>query len=108
MRADPHGRAMQVDPIKPKLKPPGTKRLKLKYDIMHSSFALGFNLRRYTMDIRAMYTAVNDSLSPAEILTLRVCSVLGEITPAGRHTPHSLSNKHRYTSHERTPGRCVR
>jgi len=28
-----------------------------------------------------MYTAVNDSLSAAEILTLRVCSVLGEITP---------------------------
>jgi len=46
-----------------------------------SSFASGFNLRHYTMEIRAMYTATNDSLSPAEILTLRVCSVLGEITP---------------------------
>lgn len=32
-------------------------------------------------DVRAMYTAMNDSLSPSEILTLRVCSVLGEITP---------------------------
>ena len=27
-----HGSAVQVDPIKPTLKPPGTKRLKLKYD----------------------------------------------------------------------------
>ena len=26
------GKAVQVDPTKPMLKPPGTKRLKLKYD----------------------------------------------------------------------------
>jgi hypothetical protein len=38
-------------------------------------------LYRYATDVRAMYTAVNDSLSPSEILTLRVCAVLGEITP---------------------------
>jgi hypothetical protein len=25
-----HGKAVQVDPVKPKLKPPGTKRLKLQ------------------------------------------------------------------------------
>jgi len=34
--------------MKPKLKPPGTKRLKLKYDELHSSFAFKFNLRRYS------------------------------------------------------------
>jgi hypothetical protein len=28
----PLGRAVQVDPIRPRLKAPGTKRLKLKYD----------------------------------------------------------------------------
>ena len=39
---------MQFDPIKPTLKPPGTKRLKLKYDELLSSFAFNFNLRRYT------------------------------------------------------------
>jgi hypothetical protein len=39
-------RAVQVDPMKPKLKP-GTKRLKLKCDIMLSTFAFNFNLRRY-------------------------------------------------------------
>ena len=38
---------MQVDPIKPKLKPPGTKRLKLKYDILLSTSAFKFNLRRF-------------------------------------------------------------
>ena len=55
---------MQVDPTKPKLKPPGTKRLKLKCDVPKSkppgvkclkpirddplsNFAFNFNLRRY-------------------------------------------------------------
>jgi len=33
--------------MKSKLKPPGTKRLKLKYDNVISSFAFNFNLRRY-------------------------------------------------------------
>jgi hypothetical protein len=39
---------VQVDPIKPTLKPPGTKRLKLKNDATPSKFAFNFNLRRYT------------------------------------------------------------
>jgi hypothetical protein len=44
-----HGRAVQVDPVKPTLKPPGTKHLKLKSDKPLSKFAFNFNLRRYTM-----------------------------------------------------------
>ena len=39
---------MQVDPIKPALKAPGTKRLKLQYDTPLSNFAFKFNLRRYS------------------------------------------------------------
>ena len=35
--------------MKPMLKPPGTKRLKLKYDKLLLSFAFEFNLRRCTM-----------------------------------------------------------
>ena len=42
------GEAVQVDPIKTKLKLPGTKRLKLKYDELLSTFAFKLNLRRYT------------------------------------------------------------
>jgi hypothetical protein len=42
------GRAVQVDPIKPTLKPPGTKHLKLKCDILLPNFAFKINLRRYT------------------------------------------------------------
>jgi len=34
--------------MKPTLKAPGTKRLKLKYNILLSSFAFNCNLRRYT------------------------------------------------------------
>jgi len=39
---------VQVDPINPTLKALGTKRLKLKYDGLLSSFAFNFVLRRYT------------------------------------------------------------
>jgi hypothetical protein len=42
------GRAVQVDSVKPTLKPPGTKRLNLKYDKVLSSFASEINLRRYS------------------------------------------------------------
>ena len=38
---------MQVDPIRPTLKLPGTKRLKLECDEPLSNFAFNFNLRRY-------------------------------------------------------------
>ena len=46
----PHpGRALQVDPIKPTLKAPGTTRLKLNCDGPLSKFAFHINLRRYTL-----------------------------------------------------------
>jgi hypothetical protein len=34
--------------MKPRLKPPGVKRSKLKYDILLSNYAFKFNLRCYT------------------------------------------------------------
>ena len=46
-----HGRAVQVDPIRPVLKAPGTVRSKLKYGNPLSSFAFKSNLRRYTMAV---------------------------------------------------------
>ena len=42
------GRAVQVDPIKPMLKAPGTILLALRCDEPLSNFAFNFNLRRYT------------------------------------------------------------
>jgi hypothetical protein len=35
--------------MKPELKPPGTKHLKLKCDALLSTFAFKFNLRRYSL-----------------------------------------------------------
>ena len=46
-RAHRRSKAVQVDPVKPTLKAPGTKRLKLKYDELLSNFAFPSNLRRY-------------------------------------------------------------
>ena len=48
-----HGRAVQVDPIKPKLKLPlpGTKRLKLKWNEPLSNFAFKFKLRRFIWEV---------------------------------------------------------
>ena len=39
---------MQVHPIKPTWRLPGTKRFKLKYDEVLQNFAFNFNLRRYS------------------------------------------------------------
>ena len=44
---------MQVDPIKPTLKAPGTKRLKQEQDEPLSSSAFNFNLRRYSVGAAA-------------------------------------------------------
>jgi len=44
-----HGRVVQVDPMKPRLKPHGTKRLKLKCGVLLLTSAFKLNLRRYIM-----------------------------------------------------------
>ena len=54
------GRAVQVDSIDPKLKPPGTKRLKVKCDVLLLTYAFKFNLRRY---IQAMVGRCRSSVS---------------------------------------------
>jgi hypothetical protein len=43
------GGAVQVDPIKPRLKAPVTKRLRLKCGEPLSNCAYDFNMRRYTL-----------------------------------------------------------
>ena len=47
------GGAVQVDPIKFKLTPPGTKRLKLQCGMSLSTSAFKFNLRRYTSVLKS-------------------------------------------------------
>ena len=61
---------MQVDPIKPMLKPPGTELLKLKHDVLLSTFAFNFNSRLYTQGIEMARVAVAEGEGGA----LTVCS----------------------------------
>ena len=60
---------MQVDPITPTLKAPGTKRLKLKCDILLSTSAFTFNLRRYVTALQtfgvALYAPIVERLGRA-------------------------------------------
>jgi len=65
------GRAVQVDPIKPTLKPPGTKRLKLKFDVLLSTFAFKINLRRYNLGIEEV-----DSVAVKRVARLAVSAPL--------------------------------
>ena len=61
------GRAVQLDPMEPKLKPPGTMRLKLNCDILLSTSSFKINLRRYTAATPATATsaAIGSSRSTA-------------------------------------------
>jgi len=81
---------VQVDPIKPRLKPLGTKRLKLECGILLSTSAFKFNLRRYTMAdgyaVRAadcpgtlVVAAGSVELNPGEA----ACIAAGAAVPAG-------------------------
>ena len=51
---------MQVPPIKPKLKSPGTKRLKLECDGLLSNFAFNSNFRRFIKGLHVPLTKMPD------------------------------------------------
>ena len=53
---------MQVDPMKPELRPPGSKRLKLYLDILLSTSAFKLNLRRFNKEEQKEKTAVRGTL----------------------------------------------
>ena len=88
----PRGRVVQVDPIKPKLKAPATKRLKLECDKQLSSFAFKFNLHCYPVaDSRFGAAACVPSNRPGTAGSNRgvVCSlhsVLGLVSKLWRST----------------------
>jgi len=85
------GRAVQVDPMKPMLKPPETKHLKLKYDVPSSNFAFKFNLRRYALVavLRAARSA--GLLDPACLARVSApLSAAAGYGPAGYQVPAHL------------------
>ena len=51
------GGAVQVEPMKPTLKAPGSKRSKVKYDKLLSILAFNFNLRRYIVALHDSHEA---------------------------------------------------
>ena len=51
---------MQADPISPTLKAPGTKPLKLQCDMLLSTSAFKFNLRRYDLESTWGEAALHD------------------------------------------------
>jgi hypothetical protein len=62
-----HSGAVQIDPIKRTLKPPGINRLKLNYDQLLSNFAFIFKLRRYSTerdDDARLFMAARDLTLP--------------------------------------------
>jgi len=64
------GEALQNHPVTPKLKPPGTKRLRPKCDILLSTFAFKFKLWRYNaahfyFSGKAISDAIDTQLSAA-------------------------------------------
>jgi hypothetical protein len=68
--------------MNPTFKPPGTKRLKLKCDILVSTFRFKFNLRHYNPEdiVKAMYDSNHTAPSYAERLA------------AGAYTPPLFSS----------------
>ena len=74
---------MQVDPIKPKFKAPGTKQLKISNDGPLSNVAFNFNLHRYNTEV---------ALEPAGGAQLAV-----DVTPGrGLHSSTSVLNLSRF------------
>jgi len=95
---------VQVDPIKPTSKAPGTRRLKLNYDEPLSRFAFKFNLRRCNKEVlerldpnsRASLSraasALRDAVSPRSIFPLGLSGAGTTGGAAGAYTRPLLSS----------------
>ena len=90
---------MQVDPIKPILKAPETKRLKLKSDGPPSKFAFKINLRRYSVEMRVRAgDAAKFAMALSEVMEGSVSSADGggsggEQQQPRAHNPGSAANR---------------
>ena len=66
---------MHVAPIKPMLKAPGNRRLKLKHDVPLLNFAFNFKLRRYIMALN--YASTINGFTHMNLTKLDVLSGRG-------------------------------
>ena len=88
---------MQVDLVKPMLKPSVTKHLRLKCDVQLSTFAFRFNLRRYTEGMavdRAREAAASLAfpIAAANSAAKAAADIRGEAEEAGAYTRPLLSS----------------
>jgi hypothetical protein len=78
---------VQVDPIKPRLKAPGTKGLKLKYDEMPLNIAFEFNLRRYNLvNMIGVICFMLNLSAPLTLVTLASLPPTIIVSKAGAYT----------------------
>jgi hypothetical protein len=97
------GEAVQVDPIEPKLKPPGTKRLNSTVMVLLSTSAFKLSLHRCTkfapLPLRWTANAVPDALKARpqtknwKISPRPICSTYAHVSyQAGRHSSGCSEN----------------
>jgi hypothetical protein len=76
------GRCRLIDPIKPVLKPPGTKHLKLKCGMLPSTSAFEFSLRRFNKGWEEAEAVASDSaVLDAEVGRRRLTASNLELKP---------------------------
>ena len=96
------GKAVQVDPIKSKLKPPGTERLTPKCDMLLSTPAFKFNLRRHTAVVYIAGYIQPEAAAVARRLVRAVASRVGGVAAGVAATPMVA----RAASHARRSAAC--
>jgi hypothetical protein len=86
---------VQADPIKPKLKLPGSKLLKLECGVLLSNVAFDFNLRRYNWDLVTLllllYTATVTPYEAGRLVRTSTRPTLNRRTEATTVYEHSHS-----------------
>ena len=87
------GRTVQVDPMETKLKPPGTKRLKLKCVVLLSTSAFKFHSRRYR--------AGTTSRGSCGTLWRSACRRTPSAAPARRSSSSTASSRRGQAEHNR-------
>ena len=80
------GRAVQVVPIKPTLKPLEIKRLKLNSDELVSNFALKFNSCRYTLGPTPTLRANETEFSFLDAITIETALLKCEVGSGSHFT----------------------
>ena len=93
--AKANGEAVQVDPIKPKLKPLGSELFELKCDVLLSNLVFESNLRRYRTGAGGARTCV---LTPRRQGGLMCCGGRGSTTARGTRSPVGGRGLHSSTS----------